>query len=159
MDNDIIWAAGFIDGEGCININRVRYYRNKKIWYYQANISCGQTVKGEIAVKKLQSLFGGYIYRYQQRGNKLPTVTWAVRSKDARAVAQKLIPYLLLKKRQAELLLKLQMRKERKLNHALTKEEHRGRELIFNQMKKLNAIGADYQKRLSEETSKEEATV
>ena len=158
MDNDIIWAAGFIDGEGCITISRIRY-KAKDRWYYKAHISCGQTIKGRVAIEKLRTLFGGYVYEYHQVGNKLPTLTWSVRSKAAREVAEKLIPYLVLKKPQAQLMLQLLTRNERKLNHELTDEELNDRRVIYEQMRNLNAIGLEYQKRLSEETAKAEATV
>src|SRR3990167_10708607 len=98
MDNDIIWAAGFLDGEGCITINRLKYYRDVTKKYYQPQISASQTIKGEMAVLKLQSIFGGFVYRYKEKRNRLDTVTWGSRSRDSQKTALKILPYLVLKK-------------------------------------------------------------
>ena len=160
MDNDIIWAAGFLDGEGCITINRLKYYRDVTKKYYQPQISASQTIKGEMAVLKLQSIFGGFVYRYKEKRNRLDTVTWGTRSRDSQRTILKILPYLVLKRPQAELLLEFYECMEMKeKSYRLKDKDHDDREKLWNRMKILNERGEAYQKRLSEKAPKGDATV
>lgn len=92
---DCAWAAGFLDGEGCFTITVHKKGRN-----FIPGIIAGQ-VYGE-PLEKLHGLFGGSI-----------TITtggflrWEIcGAQILREVLPCLIPYLTLKRRQAELLLR-----------------------------------------------------
>ena len=160
MDNDIIWAAGFVDGEGCITINRSKYYRDKAKWYYQPAIQVAQTIKGEVAILKLQKIFGGYVYHYKEKRNRLDTVSWGTRSRDSQKVALALLPYLILKRPQAELLLDFYKCMEMKEKaYRLRDKDYDDRAKLWEKMKNLNARGEEYLKRLNEMAPKGDAIV
>jgi len=141
-----------MDGEGTITIKRVRYARDKERLYYQPYISCAQTIRGKVAIDKLQQLFGGYLYRYQEkRGDRLPTYTWAVASRDAQKCAHDLLPYLVLKVKQAKLLIEFyRLMTMKKKAYRLARTEDRKRERLFLQMRKLNVKGKLRLERLNE---------
>lgn len=162
MDNKIIWAAGFLDGEGCFQIKRIRYQLDKNKLYYQPYICCGQSEKGMSAIKELQKIFGGgnHLYKHKQKKNALNTITWAVASKKAVDCATKLYPHLVLKQKQAGIIIKFYKQLEiRRKNYRLSNKDQDNRESLYLEMKKLNERGEVYLKRLSEETPKGDAIV
>lgn len=152
--NDIAWAAGFLDGEGTITIKR--YRRFYKI-HYIANISCGQVNKPHnvVALEKLRSLFNGgkiYIYSVKSGGDRIDVASWNITAKNAKECAKTLLPYLVIKHRQAELLIKFSEAAENKKQFRLTEEDHRIRSEFFDKMRTLNVKGKLRLQRLSEET-------
>lgn len=98
----IIWAAGFIDGEGCIRINS---YTSRKSTLYNIVLKVSQKKKEPLEI--LVSLFGGKIGKYGQRN----IYQWQVTNKMANEALKSLLPYLILKKEQAELALSFQERR------------------------------------------------
>ncbi len=156
MDN-IIWSAGFLDGEGTISLKRI--IRKGRI-YHQPYMSCGQTIKGIKAIEKLQELFSGSISSWHQKGNNLDTVEWRVVSREALNCAKRILPYLILKREQAELIIefyKLVLKREKQ--YRLTDMDYQKRDELFVQFRKLNVKGKLHLKRLSEETPNGDATV
>src|ERR1035437_2085854 len=101
MDN-ISYLAGFMDGEGTITLKRIK---RKGLVYHQPYISCAQVIKGIKALDLLKDTFGGSFYTYRQKGMRSDTVQWVVASQKALECAKQLLPYLILKKKQAELLI------------------------------------------------------
>lgn len=94
----LAYIAGYLDGEGCFYVGR-----NWKIL-----IACETTYYPTI--KWLHRLFGGsfVISDRKRKFNHRPTYRWSVAAHDAERVCLLVIPYLQEKKKQAELLLKLQ---------------------------------------------------
>lgn len=164
MDTELIWSAGFMDGEGTITIKRVRRGNDGKL-YHLPYISCGQVNKPDNleALKKLQKLFGGSITHYIQKPKHrdwIDTITWNVTSKLALSCAEKLSPYLVIKNKQAKLLIdfaKLFIRNG--LKTWLTESERDEREVYFWKMRDLNVKGKIRLQRLSEKTAKADAIV
>jgi len=160
MDNikeQIVWAAGFLDGEGTITIKRYNY---KDRHYYTAYISCSQTIKGTKAIKFLKDIFGGHIYQWQPKGNRLETISWCVTSKKAELCAKRLLPYLIIKRKQTLLLLKFcKTIIKRTEQYRLKESDYENREKLFYQMRKLNVKGKLHLQRLSEKTPKGDAIV
>ena len=156
MDN-IIWAAGFLDGEGCISLKRI--IRKGRI-YHQPYISCSQVIKGRKALEILKKLFSGSITKHPMGGNRVDAIEWRVVSQEALNCAKILLPYFILKKGQAELLIKFySLVLKREEQYRLTDEDYKKRDELFAQLKKLNVRGKLRLKRLNEMTSKEDATV
>lgn len=149
----IIWAAGFMDGEGTITLKRIR---RKGTIYYQPYITCAQTVRGKEAIVRLKNLFGGSIYEYLQKGFRDDTLQWTVASQKALNCARKLLPYLILKNRQAELLIQFyEMDIFREEQYRLSNKTTEQRERLFQEMRKLNVKGKLRLQRLSEEAPME----
>ena len=98
---DLAWAAGFIDGEGTFTLTR----RLKPRLSYDLKISAGQTSIEPL--EKLCSLFGGksYMRRAPFGIHKKPMYGWQVCNKMAEKTARLLLPYLIVKKQRAILML------------------------------------------------------
>jgi hypothetical protein len=94
-DTDIAWAAGFIDGEGCIYINRKRHH---------VRLSAYQKVPEPIY--KLNEIFSqGAIHNYERKTptGKLSAIwTWTVNGKQAKSIIELLLPYLVVKRAKAK---------------------------------------------------------
>lgn len=101
----IIWAAGFIDGEGSIILHRARSHRHAHGVRHQPTIVVGQTVREPLEI--LVRLFGGTIHvRAKQQPNRRTVYAWSIRGgKAVRAALTDLLPYLIVKKAEAELIL------------------------------------------------------
>jgi len=97
---DIIWLAGFFDGEGCINITKFRQYicprimvsnTNKKVLEFIQENYGGDIRENSTNKKNHPNWKSGYTYRLQH--------TKAVK------FIKDIFPYLKVKKEQAKLLL------------------------------------------------------
>lgn len=108
------YAAGLFDGEGhiCISYSsgRLNSYKNKYP-RYQMRVIVGQNSK--IAVKWLFNRYGGSLKRYTHKrsyGDKLPygRWDWILSTNGAVIFLRDILPYLLLKKDEAELAISFQ---------------------------------------------------
>lgn len=159
MDTSLAWAAGFLDGEGTLTIKRYRRWKGLDFLYYIPQISCAQVNKplNRVAIKKLKSLFGGYIYHYEvkleKRGNRLDVIQWGVTSLAARKCLPLILPFLVIKKPQAKLLLKFwEVHKGNRQGHKLTSRDREIRKKFFDKMRTLNVKGKLRLQRLNEKT-------
>lgn len=99
---DLAWAAGFLDGEGCIRI-APHTGRTNLIEYYLV-VTAGQISKEPL--EKLQTLFGGTLYfRPATRGNRRPVWDWRVYGTQVLTMLNLVLPYLTVKKAEAQLVL------------------------------------------------------
>lgn len=90
---DWAYAAGLIDGEGCILLVRVR---SKDASTINLRVTVG--MHGAPVMQWLKATFGGMVYP-QENG----VAHWVLRSADQRTFLGGIMPYLKLKKPQAEL--------------------------------------------------------
>lgn len=99
---DAAWAAGFFDGEGTININVFQKSGPKRFMYY---IGASQVRKEPL--EKLRDLFGGTIHSYEHKGRPgRPYSVWRLGSSLLILNAlQHMIPYLMVKQSEAELMI------------------------------------------------------
>lgn len=91
MKNEIIWSAGFFDGEGCVTLKR--YIRKNAT--YSLEVSIGQKYKEPLEV--FVDLYGGKVLK---QGNN--AYQWHVYSNTAYEALKLLVPHLRIKKQQAE---------------------------------------------------------
>ncbi len=144
---DLAWAAGFIDADGTITLKR--WKRNGKV-YYQPWITVTQVAEYETSVQKLQDMFGGNIHG-SHPAHRLPVLQWAVVSKQAIACAKLLLPYLIVKKYRAELVLKFEpMLIERKKQYRLSEANQSEREQLWELIRAEHRKGTLRLQRLSE---------
>lgn len=131
------YLAGIIDGEGHISINRNKNCpQRRRNPRYQAEIA---VVNTDIRLMEflVENVGGSYYQRKKVKEWHKDTYSWKVTSTTARDLCVKLLPYLLLKKGQAELIIKLY--EECNFNtRVLTEEEVEKRELIYQQILALN---------------------
>ncbi len=106
---ELAWAAGIIDGEGCIHIAVVGFQRNKR-GYHQLSVDVGNT--SLVMVERLKSLFDGLMYYpYAKDLDRNPThkprYQFRVNGKKAVAMLNAIMPYMVVKYGQAALAVKV----------------------------------------------------
>lgn len=112
-ERDLSYIAGIIDGEGCISICSTNPSKETQTPSHWCLINVTNTDYRLISY--LQSYFkAGSISTRKSKGNRKEAYSWVVNGSNAMRVAEELLPYLLLKKEQAELLIELQKHKNLK---------------------------------------------
>ncbi len=94
IDQQHIWAAGFLDGEGCFSIAKTF---DKKYDKHRYIIRVAVSQKHEAPLKVLEKLFGGTTH-FSPKQN---FYQWAVQTKLAYRMCGAVLPYLVLKQQQA----------------------------------------------------------
>ncbi len=140
---DLGWAAGFIDGDGTINM----YKRKRKNSFdYYVKLSAVNT--NRTCLEKLQLMFGGSICQMHST-EKHPkwrnSWIWTLTHKRAEKAIKAISPYLLIKHEQSVLAIaarELIVRKgdNRKRSDGLTADL----QAILNKFRKLNSRGLNY---------------
>jgi hypothetical protein len=98
------WAAGFIDGEGYIDAAP----RSRNTDYYSPCVVVAQISKAPL--QRLVDLYGGKIYNLPKRPRCRQCYRWQLASAEAlRDALPMWIPFMTVKKKEAELLLELCM--------------------------------------------------
>lgn len=125
---DIAWAAGFIDGEGCIQISKPP----KRVMTLKASQKLSNPLQ------QLKQLFGGNVYQYEL------ICSWQVSGRMAAQTLERLLPYLTVKQSQARVFLNLQRYLDhcppRKARHTYT-TWHRGiREWYYHKLRAMKKI-------------------
>ena len=98
----LAYAAGIIDGEGCIFFNKARRPD-------YSGCCCSPRVSvtntNEWICRWFQMRFGGNINKHQTKTNWKPCYIWYVSGQNTLSFLQLMLPYLQLKKAQAELVI------------------------------------------------------
>ena len=146
---ELAYLAGFLDGEGCFTL--VKTYRQDVRFDYWGNIQCGManTPQNREILQWLKNLFGGYYKEFPQTEkrklrNQKPVVFWRIVSQSSAKCAKQLLPFLRVKRRQAEIIIafaKLQEKHRRKRGLKFTKAEIEKRENLLQEIRKLNKKG------------------
>ena len=99
---DAAWAAGIIDGEGCISVGRNRTNGSGVGWRYHVRLNVTNTSRGMLL--QLRNLFGGTAgmdTELRTRAGK-PLWAWNLSGQRAQEVLGVLYPYLRAKQAQAQ---------------------------------------------------------
>lgn len=118
-DLDLCYLAGFFDGEGCVVLTR-RMNRKGK-WARSFSLVAQVTQKGRyfVVLERFQRRWGGY-FKYDRRSD---VVQWqCVTAAAARALTD-MLPYLLVKREKAVIVLEVQARKTQRKGRHLSAEE------------------------------------
>jgi len=115
MNNELkSYLAGIIDGEGYIGIKKMTKKKNRSPYYHE-RVAIGMT--NEQVINLFHKHFGGYlIYRdhIQSRFNSNhPYWAWEISDKKAAEFCRFFVDKLIVKKRQAQFVIKLRESKER----------------------------------------------
>lgn len=106
IETDLAWAAGFIDGEGCITIRRYRVPGGRNL-AYQVAIVVANTHRE--SVEKVCAILGvGKIFILKKDASLpylLPSWQYHANAQQAKQVLTKIYPYLVTKKRDADIAL------------------------------------------------------
>ncbi len=131
-DYELAYAAGIIDGEGCICIT---HHSGR---YYELGISV--TTTDTILTKWLSGTFGGNIHNHQApRPHCKASYRWALSARKAEHFIGLILPFLKLKKSRAKLGLEFQSRKHR--SRWLSEDDVAKNKEYFELMKSLNKRG------------------
>ena len=96
---EVAWAAGYIDGEGCISVSR----NGKGNEQYLLRLTVSSTFLRSLS--KLQRLFGGTIYGPRSRQSCRPSWVWSAGIRETQAALSQMLPYLTVKESQARVAL------------------------------------------------------
>jgi hypothetical protein len=101
----LAWAAGFTDGEGYIGLTRCL---DKKRGYYMYRVQFEVAQVHEAPIRLISSIFNdvGRVRHYTN--HKRGYWTWRVFGQDAIEVIKTLTPYLIVKKKQAQLVMEFE---------------------------------------------------
>lgn len=103
-EEDVIWAAGFFDGEGCVRITRQEKYGKTYHWMDVSVFQAEQT-----SIELLMELFGGSISDHHSKRDI--GWWWRAHGPTADAALREMLPYLRVKRRQAEIAINFQSRR------------------------------------------------
>ena len=101
----LAWAAGFLDGEGCISIGTGRASADKSRVTYFPQLEIGHVDPRPLHI--FQTLFGGHMRLCNARGKgRQPITYWCIRGVSALDAAADMRPWLVAKSSQAAEMLK-----------------------------------------------------
>jgi hypothetical protein len=140
---ELAYMAGMVDGEGSISIHPTRgrvkgtmYDRfETSLHVYNSNVSVLDWIKAR---------FGGFIYsvkRYNPR--EKPGFSWKVGHATASLVLTNILPYLIIKRRQAEILIEYQSTRKRCGSNGVPIDVLTHREVLVSELRILNKRGSD----------------
>ncbi len=127
----IIWAAGFIDGEGSIGLKTS--YQGRRV------VLCLQVAQvAPEPLLRLQSLWGGALRARKARGgNRSDYYQWFIWCQNALKCCQDIVPFLSVKQEQAKLAIEFQtpLRRGIRMDAAgkIKRQEHRNQFALLNQ--------------------------
>ena len=105
----IAYLAGIIDGEGSIYIGNFSCNPKTGAKYYQTNMEVTNSDKG--LLDWLYNTFGGRIYEYTEKqtpkNHRCTYYRWIVTGNCLTHLCDLLLPYLICKKRQCEIMIKM----------------------------------------------------
>lgn len=112
--DEAAWLAGFIDGEGCLQIQMTNSKRDRHVRSTTCTISISQAEPRTDVLYWLRDRIGGTVNSHgthlrNPKHNK--SYSWSISGANVSAVCDAILPYLKLKKRQAELLIENQATK------------------------------------------------
>ena len=143
---DIAYLAGIIDGEGSIYIGNFSCNTTTKLPYYQTNIQVTNTDKG--LIDWLKETFGGLTNtrtRKQMPGNSRKQVyIWTVTGERLTHLCEEILPYLICKRRQAEIMLKMRATFETGSPNRLGLETRHIRQSLMDEMRSLHVRTHSY---------------
>ena len=142
---DIIWAAGFIDGEGCIKISRQKVSYGFK---YRHIMQLHVTQKVKFPLKTLSKLFGGKIYKStDNRHVGHSRYEWCISGPAAFKALRILQPYLKLKQDECDIALYA----EKYFVANLNKDIFKSRQRMYSKLRQRKDF--KYERKTSNKTS------
>ena len=106
----LAYVAGIVDGEGTIGLHKNYEYKGRP--FYGLRVSVGNTNEWLISFLKMQ--FGGYVFK-ETHSNPLhkDCWKWELHAKKSYVFLKAILPYLQIKRPQAELAIRFQNRRQR----------------------------------------------
>lgn len=138
---DLAWLAGIIDGEGSIFVMRNTRTDRERTFNYVMRI-CVQSTDDIMARECLNITGEGYTFPvYEKRENQQNSLKWQVNGKKAVRVLKALLPYLKVKKDQAESAISFQETTKKHWKQ-MTEEDYKQQERFYFELKSLKKSNA-----------------
>lgn len=100
----LAYAAGLIDGEGCIRVGKYHDTRNGRRLGFRGQLSIGMTDRK--ALEWLRDTLGGNFYLGRTSYDRTKAAyNWTMRTTDAARLLTAILPYLIIKREQALMLI------------------------------------------------------
>jgi hypothetical protein len=145
-ETQLAYLAGFLDGEGCLVIAKNESAGKSYTWYTgRCDIAnthpCIEEIFHELGI-------GSLTKRPRRHAHWSDTYIWSFGSLACRALLPRLLPYLRIKRKRAELLLEFfSIMKPKhhgsRLPRAKMAERHSRQKALYEEMRRLNATGPD----------------
>lgn len=118
FEKDLAWAAGFMDGEGCVLVCRARNKGTKTGINHTLTLTVTNTDIRPL--HKFQLMFGGYVRidKHTSAKRKRTIFKWIITSRGAVEVLIKLLPYLVVKAEQAKVAIEYPFNEKNMYNRA-----------------------------------------
>ena len=101
------YAAGILDGEGCLTVGLT-----KRVMTYDSRVYVGMTERAKGVLELFRREFGGTLRKSRGATEKWEAAwMWSVSGRGAAAVLARVLPHLVLKQRQGQLLAELEAMK------------------------------------------------
>ena len=129
-EQEVIWAAGFFDGEGCVSIAKPR---KGMPWRYELRLFVAQVKLQPLLV--FERLWGGTVAAYNRKSQE-HIHQWQTSARQAAKALEEMLPFLQVKTEQAQVGLALQalMGREPHVSETMIAI----REDLYQEMRRLN---------------------
>lgn len=136
---DLIYAAGFIDGEGCFTLDINQSPHGKRYIVYTARLVVVNT--NTEVLYWLQKRFEGSVFkRTKQTTERKATYGWRLFGDKLKNLCEKLIPYSIVKKEHIKLILQYRQTFD-SLRRQVSEETISLRKQFYIRMRELNKTG------------------
>lgn len=131
-DSNLAYLAGFFDGEGCATLHRT-IKRGKKGRSYAPLIQVTQKGRYFPVLQCFEKRWGGY-FKYDRRAD---VVQWQCCTAAAVHALRDMLPYLMVKREKAEIIVEMHSKKAARHHRGLTEAEAGYEEGISQRLKAL----------------------
>ena len=141
-DVELAYLAGLIDGEGCLNFYRTSNKSCAKGYTFVARLAISNCDVETLMQIREQLQIGRVVKKPQQKGNRKPAYNLCFYAREVRHLLPLVMPYLRIKRKQAELVLGFVSRQKwGGTKGGLSQEEHSLRESEHQMLRALNRRG------------------
>lgn len=134
------YTAGLVDGEGHISIGR-SLSRNKRRWEYSAHVGITNTNMLILTWCHRTTRLGSITPKEKREQGWKAAFQWKLRSWEIPNFLLEILPYLVAKRQQAELMLEFLQLSNKRGQRSPTLEQEVLREIIYEELIELNKRG------------------
>lgn len=134
------YAAGLIDGEGSITLGPKLKGRYKS---YVIQVGVEMSIKAITILNQMHKVYGGTMGINRQKGQKhSSTAAWRIFGSNAACFLYRVFPFLMLKQKQAEIVIKLLERREEVLENGTTAWTEARLKAFASETERIHALNA-----------------
>ena len=138
---DVVWAAGIFDGEGCASIKKLSRKTVSGFPAYTLELSVG--VRRDRPLDMFTKAFGGSVGKYRAKDATQASHRWVVTGTNALHFLHRVLPFLRWKTEEAEVAVRFQEYVEHKKRTCgqgsmATPEENEIKRIAYEALRKLN---------------------